>query len=304
MAQSAVSPGDNLIVAGNLRELADLLETQDADHYRIEAYRRAADTVASLDRSLNDILAQEGLKGLDALPGIGRSIAGAIAEMLSTGRWVQLDRLRGTVEPEALFCTVPGIGPALADRIHQELHIDTLEALEAAAHDGRLARVSGMGRRRIEVVKATLAERLGRRRIRPGAPAALPSVADILSVDREYRSKAAAGRLKKIAPKRFNPSGAAWLDVLHARRGAWIFTALFSNTRRAHELERTTDWVVIYFHTDGTQEGQCTVVTEFQGALTGKRVVRGREAECADHYRTVAVREGAQEGSGPGQPVR
>jgi len=97
-----------------------------------------------------------------------------------------------------------------------------------------------------------------------------------------YR-KAADGSLRTIAPKRFNPSGEAWLPVPHAQRGEWHFTALYSNTARAHELGRTRDWVVIYYYDGDHVEGQCTVVTESRGALAGKRVVRGREEECRAH---------------------
>jgi putative hydrolase len=86
--------------------------------------------------------------------------------------------------------------------------------------------------------------------------------------------------LPKIAPRRFNPSGEAWLPILHTERGEWHFTALFSNTARAHELGRNRDWVVIYFHEDSGPEGQRTVVTETRGPAAGQRVVRGREAEC------------------------
>ena len=68
--------------------------------------------------------------------------------------------------------------------------------------------------------------------------------------------------------------------MLHTERGAWSFTALFSNTARAHELGTTDDWVVIFFERDGL-EGQCTVVTERTGPRAGERVVRGREDEAA-----------------------
>ena len=53
-------------------------------------------------------------------------------------------------------------------------------------------------------------------------------------MDREYREQADAGKLPRIAPRRFNPSRAAWLPVLHTRRGQRAYTALFSNTARAH----------------------------------------------------------------------
>ena len=112
-----------------------------------------------------------------------------------------------------------------------------------------------------------------------------PSVDVLLDVDREYREKARAGSLPKIAPRRMNPEGKAWLPVLHTRFGPWHFTALFSNTERAHELHRVYDWVVIYYSDPDDGEGQATVVTERRGTLTGERVVRGREPECARFYR-------------------
>jgi hypothetical protein len=120
-----------------------------------------------------------------------------------------------------------------------------------------------------------------RRTVRRGF-ADSPSVDLLLDVDAEYRRKAAAGTLPKIAPKRFNPERIAWLPILHTQRDKWHFTALFSNTARAHELGRTGDWVVLYYDDDDHQEGQNTVVTETKGAMSGKRVVRGREAECQD----------------------
>lgn len=112
-----------------------------------------------------------------------------------------------------------------------------------------------------------------------------PNVGVLLDVDREYREKAQAGSLPRIAPRRMNREGKAWLPVLHTRFGPWHFTALFSNTERAHELHRVHDWVVIYFTDPDDGEGQATVVTERRGALTGERVVRGREPECARFYR-------------------
>ncbi len=111
-----------------------------------------------------------------------------------------------------------------------------------------------------------------------------PGVDLLLDIDREYREKARAGKLIRIAPRRFNPEHKAWLPVMHARRGGWHFTARLSNTERAHELHRTYDWVVILFSGPGEEEGQATVVTERHGTLTGRRVVRGREPECARHY--------------------
>ena len=68
------------------------------------------------------------------------------------GRWRWLERLQGELDPESLLATVAGIGPGLAACIHQELGIETLEDLEVAAHDGRLARVDGFGPKRVQSV--------------------------------------------------------------------------------------------------------------------------------------------------------
>jgi len=272
---------DNQAIADKLLEVADLLEQQNANPYRVNAYRRAARTVASHPEAIADLAEREGTEGLDRLPTIGRSISLAIQEMLETGRWMQLERLRGTLDPEQVFQSIPGIGPGLAHRIHAALEIESLAELEQAAHDGRLEEVSGVGPRRARMIAAALGQMLQRRPARPRDAAPEPDVELLLDVDREYRRKSSAGKLRKIAPRRFNPSGKAWLPILHAQRGDWHFTALFSNTARAHELGKTDDWVVLYFHTDHGPEAQRTVVTETTGALAGRRVVRGREADCA-----------------------
>ncbi len=290
MAEAEAGPGERALnsrIAGRLREAADILEAQGANRFRVEAYRRAADTVAGLGRSVAEIAETEGIEGLVALPTIGDSIAGAIVQMIRSGRWPQLDRLRGTLDPEALFQTVPGIGPELARRLHETLHVDTLEALEAAAHAGRLESVPGIGPRRAAALRAALGEALSR--VRParwarGRDGAHPDVATILDVDAEYRRRADEGGLPTIAPKRFNPDGKAWLPILHTQRGDWHFTVLFSNTALAHRLKREHEWVVVYFYDGDHREGQNTVVTEARGPLTGRRVVRGREDECRRLY--------------------
>jgi DNA polymerase (family 10) len=281
-----------------LERVGDLLEAQEADPFRVRAWLRAADTVRSAPRPLARILADDGRAGLLALAGIGESLASAIEEILHTGRLAMLDRLEGQISPEDLFTTVPGIGETLAHRLHAELGLETLEELELAAHDGRLEAMPGFGPRRTRAIRETLAAMLARstrrraRRLRAAeshghdAPGR-PSIATVLAVDAEYRRRAAAGELRRIAPRRFNPTGEAWLPVLHSERDGWSFTALFSNTARAHERGATHDWVVVYFERDG-DEDQCTVVTERRGPLAGRRVVRGREEECLALARTGA----------------
>ena len=278
----------NADIADALERVADLLEAQDGNRFRVRAYRGGAETLRGLEQPAAKILAVDGTAGLEKLPGIGKSIAALIDEYAHNLRLGILDRLEGQTSPEDLFTTVPGIGEELAARIHSRLHVETLEELEVAAHDGRLEQVPGLGPRRVRSIQASLASILSkssRRRARRARlldaqreELARPSVTLLLDVDAQYRKRAEAGELRTIAPRRFNPAKKAWLPVLHAEHDGWHFSALYSNTARAHELGRTRDWVVIYFEHDG-HEDQCTVVTEYSGPLAGKRVVRGREAE-------------------------
>ena len=210
----------NVYVANLLDETAQLLEEQKANAFRVQAYRNAADTVRSLRRGVDDVLDAGDLAGLDRLPGIGQSLARVIDQIVTTGHFPMLERLR------------VGMGP--------------------------LAHIAS---------------------IRP----AEPPVAELLEIDREYREGSTAGTLPRIAPRRLNPTHEKWLPIFHATRGDTHYTAVFSNTTRAHERGKTHDWVVIYFKRHAV-ERQRTVVTATSGFLAGHRVVRGREYECAQLY--------------------
>lgn len=285
------SPPSNARVADLLEEVASLLERREANPFRVRAWREGAAALRRLKRPASRILAEQGRQGLVDLPHIGRGLAAAVDEIVQTGRLGALDRMRAEATPEDVFETVPGIGHALAERIHAALGIDTLEALEQAAYDGRLEAVPGIGARRARAVRDVLAGRLSRRARRRvlAASAAAPHTAPppipmLLRLDEDYRAAAAKGRLKRIAPKRMNPEGRAWLPILHDRRGGYDLTVMFSNTARAHELGKTHEWVVVFYEKAGVED-QCTVVTETRGVLAGRRVVRGREAECRAYYR-------------------
>jgi DNA polymerase (family 10) len=276
----------NHAIADRFDEVAQILEGQGANPFRIRAWRHGAETLRTLPEAVETIYAGGGLAALEALPGIGATLARAIREILRSGRLPMLERLRGGSDPVALLRTVPGIGRVTAERLHHDLGIESLEELEAAAHDGRLETAAGFGPTRLAGIRESLAQRLAR--VRQGrAPGAAPPVTEILDVDHEYRARAAAGSLPCIAPRRLNPEGVAWLPVLHTQRGARHYTALFSNTPRAHRLGTTRDWVVVYL--DGPQEGQWTVVTARGGPLAGERVVRGREAACLAEGRLAAM---------------
>lgn len=284
---------NNREIADTLDNIADLLEAQEANPHRVRAYRNGAQRLRTLDKSAAKIVHSGDGQALEELPDIGQGLARVITRFVETGHSTLLERLRGEVSPERLFRQVPGIGETLAERIAGELHIQTLAELEQAAHDGRLAQVPGFGRKRIRTVQVSLAGMLSRtayRRVQTRTAGGeredqikQPPVSLLLEIDAEYRRKADAKELPTIAPKRFNPQGESWLPIMHTNRQGYDFTILFSNTARAHELGKTHEWVVIYYERNG-QEDQATVVTASRGRLEGKRIVRGREAECERYY--------------------
>ncbi len=285
--------GTNAQIAEALEHTADLLETQGESPFRVRSYRDAADRVRTLQESIRDLIQQKGTGALEALPGIGEKLAGAIREIATTGHLSLEDRLESEISRGRLFTRVPGIGEALARRIHRRLAINSLEELETAAHDGRLERyVEGIGAEKAEGIRLALSGMLSRslrqqrqetRSISIGQTER-PSVELLLDIDRMYRRKAERGQLRTIAPKRFNPGNEAWLPIMQVARDGWEFTLLFSNTARAHESGKIHDWVVIYYERDLRQR-QCAVVTAERGELKGRRIIRGREPECRRYYR-------------------
>jgi putative hydrolase len=278
----------NARIALTFDRVADLLDRQGASAFRARAWREAARSIREQSRELGDIFRDHGRVGLEAIPHVGPRLAAAIIELVKTGRCGALERLDG--DPVHALASVPGLGPRLAERIHHALGIDSLEDLEMAAHDGRLESVPGFGVRRLALIRSVLAAQLAHRR---AAPSHRPSVELLLAIDREYRAAAAAGTLRLIAPRRFNPDKLAWLPIMHVERDGWAFTAMFSNTELAHRLGRTDDWVVIYCHEPHGPEGRATVVTEHRGPLRGLRVVRGREHETTPHEAPAAYAQGA-----------
>ncbi len=277
-------PSVNRTIAQRLNEVAELLHSQGSNPFRVLAYQHAAQTLEQLEEPINNLVRTAGLEGLKKLPGIGESLARAIRELVLRGRLPMLDRLRGEAEPEGLLATVPGIGKKLARRLHHELEIDTLEELEAAAHDGRVRQLGGIGQKRLTCMIACLTERLGRVRANTQpATQDLPPIEELSDVDREYREQVRAGVLHLFAPRRFNPTHEAWLPILHTQRHERHYTALFSNTARAHQKGKTRDWVVLFVD-DGEKESQCTIITAEWGILAGQRIVRGREAEGLRYY--------------------
>jgi DNA polymerase (family 10) len=130
-------------VASIFATVADMLELKGESVHRILAYRRAAETISSLPRDLHAIH-EEGK--LTDLPGIGKTLAEKIVEMLTTGKLVFFERLSEEIPPGLVeMLHVPGLGPKKAARFWKELSITDLDHLKKAAQDGQLRDLPGMG---------------------------------------------------------------------------------------------------------------------------------------------------------------
>lgn len=147
----------NADVAAVFDEIADLLEIQGANSFRIRAYRNAARMLSELGRSVKTLVAQG--EDLDALPGIGPDLAGKIIEVVTTGSCAQLDRLRKELPPAITeMLKIPGLGPKRVRTLHQELGIQTIEQLHRAAEQGRIRAVHGFGpKTQQQILEATAA---------------------------------------------------------------------------------------------------------------------------------------------------
>ncbi|MDD3650051.1 DNA polymerase/3'-5' exonuclease PolX [Immundisolibacter sp.] len=137
-------PIHNADIAAIFEQVADLLEIEGANPFRVRAYRNAARTVGEFGQELAALVAAG--QELPHLPGIGDDLAGKIREIATTGRLTLLERLRGELPPALTeLLEVPGLGPKRVKALHEALGVDTVEQLRAAAEAGRIREVPGFG---------------------------------------------------------------------------------------------------------------------------------------------------------------
>jgi len=288
MARKSIARS-NTEIANLLAAVAQLLEDQAARDTRVREWRDAADAIRTLHRPVAEILREEGVEALDHIGGISHTLADEICEIVETGRLALYERLRGDTDSVARIAAVPGMGRKLAHRVHVTLGIESISELGRAAADGRLRKVTGFGPKRAAAIREVLAAR--RRRRRASTAIEPTPIGELLDVDREYRDRVAAHDLPFIALRRALAE-AGGIPVLHTMRGNRQYTAMYSHTSIATRLGRGNDWVVIYYD-DPDGEHQYTIVTAQRGPLAGRRIVRGREAQCVLHYHLTSSRLGA-----------
>ncbi|MGD2116100.1 MAG: DNA polymerase/3'-5' exonuclease PolX, partial [Acidobacteriota bacterium] len=147
----------NSEIANVLSTLGDLLEIQGANPFRVRAYRNAVRTVEGQTTPLGRF-AEEG-RELTELSGIGKEMASHIEELLETGRLSVLEEMLETVPRTLLdLMRLPGVGPKKARKLWEELGIETVDALEAAAEAGEVAELEGFGAKSQEKILAGIAE--------------------------------------------------------------------------------------------------------------------------------------------------
>ena len=147
----------NAEIAAIFNRIADILEIQDENPFRIRAYRNAARTVQGLTYSLAEKVAAG--DNLVTLPGIGKDLAGKIREIVETGTTKKLQELERAVAPELIdLLKVPGLGPKRLKRLRDYLQINNLKDLEKAAREGRIRQIPGFGEKTEKNMLAELSE--------------------------------------------------------------------------------------------------------------------------------------------------
>ena len=154
-------PKTNADLAAAFEQVADLLDLQQANPFRIRAYRNAARLVGELKL---DLVAQvEQGRPLPRLPGIGPDLAGKIEEFARTGHLALLDRLRAQIPSGvAEMLQLPGLGPKRVRALYEELHVTSPAQLARAARDGRVRELPGFGVRSEAGILAAIAAHVGR----------------------------------------------------------------------------------------------------------------------------------------------
>ncbi|HSG96206.1 MAG TPA: nucleotidyltransferase domain-containing protein, partial [Afifellaceae bacterium] len=137
-------PVHNSEIAAIFNELADLLEIEGANRFRVRAYRNAAVTIANLPKSAASMV--EAHDDLSKLPAIGKDLAGKIAEIVATGHLALLDELEKTMPADLVrIAEIPGLGPKRVKTLYNIAGIESLKALGAAAKAGKLRQLPGFG---------------------------------------------------------------------------------------------------------------------------------------------------------------
>ena len=148
---------NNEEIARRFYRLSALMEIRGDDPFRLRSYRNAAEAIEVWPTPLKEIAAQEGIAGLQEIPGVGKAIAGKVIDLLERGTFDAWERLVAETPETVLDLTeIPGIGPKTAALLHQRFKVSSLPELKAFVTGGGLNLVDGIGPKTAERIKQAL----------------------------------------------------------------------------------------------------------------------------------------------------
>jgi len=253
----------NADIADQFDLLADLLELEGAESFRVLAYRRAATRM----RETSGSVAQLALEGkAKELPGIGKTIEEKIVQIVETGEIDALAKKRAGVPPEVVdFMHLPGLGPKTAARIWKELGVTTLADLKTAAEQERLRTLAGLGAKSEEKILKALAFQAenpdtGRRLLGIGLPAVQEAVAAL-------REHPAAVHVSEAGSVRRRKETFRDLDVIATATDPAALTAYFTELPWVLEVAAHGDTKATVVSSDGLRFDLRVVPPESYGNL-------------------------------------
>ena len=148
---------NNESIARRFYQLAALMEIRGDDPFRLRSYRNAAEAIETWPTRLKEIAENEGIAGLQTIPGVGKAIAGKIVELVERGTFDAWETLTAETPATVLdLLEIPGIGPKTAATLHQRFKVSSLEELKKFVAGGGLEMVEGIGPKTAEKIKEGL----------------------------------------------------------------------------------------------------------------------------------------------------
>lgn len=148
---------DNEAIARRFYRLAALMEIRGDDPFRLRSYRNAAEALETWPTPLKQIAKDEGIAGLQSIPGVGKAIAQKIIDLLDRGTFDAWERLTAETPETVLdLLELPGVGPKTAAMLHQKFKVSSLEELKRFVAGGGLDVVDGIGPKTAERIKDSL----------------------------------------------------------------------------------------------------------------------------------------------------
>ena len=148
---------DNETIARRFYRLAALMDIRGDDPFRLRSYRNAAEAIETWPTPLQKIATEQGIAGLQAIPGVGKAIAGKIMELLDRGSFNAWERIIAETPESVLdLLDIPGIGPKTAATLHQKFKVSSRDELKKFVASGGLELVDGIGPKTAERIKENL----------------------------------------------------------------------------------------------------------------------------------------------------